>query len=264
MCHMKAKKSLGQHFLKSRGVVRTMVREAGIVPGDTVLEAGPGKGVLTEVLLSAGAKVIAVEKDETLAEFLKEKFASEIAEGRLVLSAGDILGEHAKFGLPNSQYKIVANIPYYITGEFLRKFLSSENQPESMTLLVQKEVAERIVARDGKESILSMSVKAYGIPRYIQTVKAREFSPPPKIDSAILHISDISKEFFYGVVKNEEKFFALVRAGFAHKRKFFIRNLEMVADKDSIAEAFAVCGIHEKTRAEELALASWKCLYQRL
>lgn len=254
---MRAKKSLGQHFLKSRKVIADMVSAANVKESDSVLEIGPGKGVLTEALLSTGAKVFAVEKDEALAETLKEKFEEEIKSGALKLVEGDILTAAPAYWSGGGAYKIVANIPYYITGEFLKKFLSAKNQPESMTLLVQKEVAERI-ARSKKESILSLSVKAYGTPRYVQTVRAREFSPPPKIDSAILHIGNISKDFFADM--NEEKFFELVKAGFIHKRKLLARNLESITRMENITQAFVACSISEKARAEDLALASWRCV----
>lgn len=194
---MKSKKSLGQHFLKSHAVVQKMVETAAISREDIVLEIGPGKGVLTKALLECVGKVIAVEKDEQLRPFLENLFQEEIKKGTLELIFGDILQFTKEKPLYKGssfvKYKVVANIPYYITGEFLRAFLSGDFQPKSMTLLAQKEVAERIVASDGKESVLSISVKTYGVPTYVQTVLAHEFLPPPKVDSAILHISDISK-----------------------------------------------------------------------
>src|SRR3990172_2215572 len=178
---MRAKKSLGQNFLTSRGVARDIVVAAQITPDDVVLEIGPGKGFLTEGLLQKAKKVIAVEKDERMVEYLKDKFREEIRNGKLELIHQDILS----FDI--SRFTLVANIPYYITGEILRTFLSGDLQPQRMVLMVQKEVAERIVARPssrragtGKESILSMSVKVYGTPCYIQKVPARYFSPKPK------------------------------------------------------------------------------------
>lgn len=230
--------------------------------GDTVLEVGPGKGVLTKALLERAGKVIAVEKDKELKLFLEKTFQEEIKKGTLILVSGDILDvkkmmPEQKFSL-QEKYKVVANIPYYITGEFLRAFLSGDFQPESMTVLLQKEVAERIVARDGKESILSISVKAYGVPVYVQTVLAREFSPPPKVDSAILHIAGISKAFFKEV--DEKIFFSLVKTGFAHKRKMLIGNLKQATSPEKLKKAFETCGISQTARAETLSLGEWKCL----
>src|SRR3990167_5903415 len=170
---MRAKKSLGQHFLKSERALRTMVEAGKVTKEDTVLEIGPGRGVLTEKLLAVGCQVIAVEKDDGLFELLEQKFAKEIASSKLTLIHDDILN----FKLKIENYKLVANIPYNITGAILKKILETDYQPETMVLLVQKEVAERIVGKRGsrastKESILSISVKAYGIPRYVETVKA--------------------------------------------------------------------------------------------
>ena len=180
---MYAKKSLGQHFLKSERALSSIIESAKISPGETILEIGPGLGVLTEKLLDAGAKVIAVEKDDSLFVFLKEKFGEKINlihEDILDFDSNDL-----------GKYKIVANIPYNITGAILEKFLSADNQPESMVLLVQKEVAERIVARNNKESILSISVKAYGDPKYIEKVLAGSFVPAPNVDSAIILIKNM-------------------------------------------------------------------------
>jgi len=192
-----AKKSLGQHFLHAPNVVGAMIHAARIEPGIIVLEIGPGKGILTRGLLKAGAKVIAVEKDQRAIEYMKENFAEEVGSGTLRLIQDDILAINpADLGLEKEKYIIAANIPYYITGEILRKFLTTQVCPACMVLLVQKEVAKRIVAADKKESILSISVKAYGEPKYINTVPKRFFRPIPKVDSAIISIDKISKRFF--------------------------------------------------------------------
>ncbi len=249
------KKSLGQHFLKATAVVGRMVATARISTDDTVLEIGPGKGVLTAALLANAGRVVAVEKDDRLIDVLKQTFSHEIALKKLVLVHADALRfVPSDYRLKAKNYKLVANIPYYITGLLFKKFLGDETQPSCMVLLVQKEVAERIVAKDGKESILSLSIKAYGTPRYIKTVKAREFSPPPKVDSAILAIENISRTFFDGI--DEDDFFTLIKAGFASKRKFVASNL-----KKLLPEGSAVCaraGIDPKARAEDLSLEDWK------
>lgn len=197
MPNFTAKKSLGQHFLHAPNVVGAMIHAARIEPGMIVLEIGPGKGILTSGLLKSGAKVIAVEKDERAIEYMKENFAVEIDSGKLKLVQDDILEiEPQDLGLEKNKYIIVANIPYYITGEILRKFLTAEVYPSRMVLLVQKEVAKRIVTTDKKESILSISIKAYGEPKYIDTVPKRFFRPIPKVDSAIILIDKIGKGFF--------------------------------------------------------------------
>ena len=264
-----AKKSLGQNFLKSKSALKS-IRDAADPNGlDIILEVGPGKGALTEVLLPFPAKIIAIEKDSRLIPLLKEKFAEAIATGKLDIIEQDILEFDPMalkgYNLEYFDYKIVANIPYYITGALLRKFLTTEYQPTLMVLLLQKEVAKRIVARDEKESLLSISVKVYGTPKYIETVKAKYFSPEPKVDSAILLIEHISKKFFTENNLDEENFFELVRAGFAHKRKVLINNLKNTFPKDEnkdIREIFNHVGISEKARAEDLNLEQWKSLAQ--
>ena len=280
----KPKKSLGQNFLKSEKIAQEIVEAGEVCSDDIVLEVGPGKGILTEELLKKAKKVIAVEKDEQLAEFLKTKFVTEINSGKLEIICGDILDKHQgeSLMLPK-EYKIIANIPYYITSHFLRTFLEGDTQPSMMVLMVQKEVAERIagvkrevkqnfsrftlprsaVGSDAsqnfasplsfatKESLLSISVKAYGQPEIIRKVPASYFSPSPKVDSAVLKISGISKDFFKDTT--EKKFFETVKKGFSQKRKMLINNLK--ADK----EAFAACNISEKARAENVSLEQWKC-----
>lgn len=252
------KKSLGQHFLHSAHYLQMIIDAANITPGEYVIEVGPGDGALTAALLEKGVRVVAIEKDHRLIPILEEKFAKEISEEKLFLIEGDVL----KFDISNSplkkrKYKLVANIPYYITGALIRKFLMDEMQPTSMVLLVQKEVAQRI-ARDTKESLLSLSVKVYGEPKYIKTVPAGAFSPAPKVDSAILQISHISRNNFLDK-KTEEKFFSLIHAGFAQKRKLLKRNLESVLGKESSAR-IEQAGIPQNARAEDVRLKQWLTL----
>ena len=160
---IKAKKSLGQNFLKSKTALLAMIKAGEIISDDIVLEIGPGQGALTEKILETGAKVIAVEKDDRLIEVLDEKFAESVKNSQFTLIHGDILElDLNKMGLKNGNFKLIANIPYYITGLIFRKFLSGDIQPKKLVIMVQKEIADRIVARDGKESLLSLSVKAYG------------------------------------------------------------------------------------------------------
>ncbi len=258
----RAKKSLGQNFLKSGKYLGLIVDTAQITKEDTVLEIGPGKGALTAKILEKAGKVIAVEKDDLLIPVLNDLFQKDIYDKRFTLIHGDILEMNPEnLSLPQN-YKIVANIPYYITGAILRTFLSVKNPPQKMVLMLQKEVARRIIARDGKESLLSLSVKAYGLPKYIDTVKAMYFSPKPKVDSAILLIDNISKSFFKNFT--EEKFFEVIKAGFAHKRKMLARNLEIAFDKEKIIKAFKDCGVDLKSRAEDITLEKWSNLSEKL
>lgn len=240
-----AKKSLGQNFLMHARIAERMVEAAGIRAQDTVFEIGPGTGKLTRVLLARAKQVIALEADERLYTELTQAFAEEIQAKKLVLCWGDIR-TFDMATLP-ARYAVVANIPYYLTGEIFRMFLETERQPHTMALLVQKEVAERI-ARSKKESILSLSVKAYGTPKCAFTVPRGAFNPPPKVDSAVLVISAISRTHFK-TRKDEKRFFELLHAGFAHKRKLLRNNLA--------ALGVAVDAVPAHMRAEDFRLSDW-------
>lgn len=242
---MRAKKSLGQNFLMHARIAERIARSAKLTPESVVFEIGPGTGMLTRELVRFAKKVIALEADIHLFEKLEESCKEDIASGKLELIYGDIRVFNID-SLPED-YVLVANIPYYLTGEIFRMFLTAKHQPKSMTLLVQKEVAERI-ARSKKESILSLSVKVYGTPKLEFTVPKGAFTPAPKVDSAVLTIRDISRARFQNP-QAEEKFFTLVRAGFAHKRKFVRKNLSEAG--------FSAGDIPEKARAEDLSLATW-------
>jgi 16S rRNA (adenine1518-N6/adenine1519-N6)-dimethyltransferase len=252
---LNSKKSLGQHFLRSERALSSIIDAGDVVPTDLILEIGPGEGVLTQKLLNMAGKVVAVEKDDYLFKSLQEKFSKEIEKGKLDLIHGDILEfdpNVLKF-YKDLDYKIIANIPYNITGAILKKFLSAEHQPEKMVLLVQKEVAKRIV--DERGSILSISVRAYGQPNYIETVKAGSFAPAPRVDSAIIAIEDISKSFF--TTFSEEDFFKLLKAGFRSKRKKLLSNLAQVLGKEKVTKAFQNLSLDENVRAEELSIEIW-------
>ena len=211
--------------------------------------------------------MLAIEKDKRLIPFLTKKFTKEIEEGRLQVVEGDALDfEPSDYQLKTNNYKLVANIPYYITGALLRKFLTNNEQPSTMVLLVQKEVAERIVgnpersrgARSKKESLLSLSVKAYGEPRYIKTAPRGAFYPKPGVDSAILAIEDISKRHFKSG-RREKHFFELLRAGFSSKRKLLRGNLQKLLGTGA-AEALAHSDIPENARAEDVPIEKWLAL----
>lgn len=251
---MKAKKSLGQHFLTSEAAVHHMVTASGVGKGDMVLEIGPGKGVLTKALLATGASVLVVEKDERMIPVLSETFAKEISTKQLTLVFGDILETDISKLVKSKPYSVVANIPYYITGEIMRLFLEHKHSPKSMTLLVQKEVAERIVARDKKESVLSLSVKAFGTPSLVSVVKRGSFFPIPNVDSAIIHIEVRSQ---ISDVREREKFFKVVKAGLAHKRKILISNLKDLYAKDTLSRAFAKLSLPLNVRGEDLDISTW-------
>jgi 16S rRNA (adenine1518-N6/adenine1519-N6)-dimethyltransferase len=260
---MLKKKSLGQHFLNSPKIIADIVSAGKVKRGDVVIEIGPGEGVLTSALLKTGARVITVEKDDRLIPVLQEKFAKEISSKQLLLVHDDILNlgvsktvfDTNLLTLSVSKYKMVANIPYYITGQLIRLFLENDNQPESMTLLVQKEVAERIVARNGKESLLSLSVKVYGNPKIVRTVSRGAFNPQPNVDSAVLCIENITKKKLSGT--GEKKFFKVIHAGFAHKRKQLLPNLSVIYEREVLIKSFEKIGLDQKCRAEDVKLEKW-------
>lgn len=254
------KKSLGQNFLRDKNILQKIVDAGDVSSDDTVLEIGPGEGTLTEKILEKAKKVVAVEKDDRLIDFLKNKFAKEISEKKLELIHGDILElEIKKIGLKDKKYKLIANIPYYITGQIFRMFLESGPQPETMVLLVQKEVADRIMARDGKESILSTSVKVYGKPELVAKVGKGSFVPSPKVDSAILSIKNVSKKFFEKGNTDEKRFFEILKAGFAHKRKLLSKNIKNLV-KDGVVEKL----FDKNIRAEDLKVEDWMKLVQNI
>lgn len=249
---------LGQHFLKHAWAAAKLAHAVAIQEGETFVEIGPGKGVLTRELLKLGP-VVAIEKDPPLVAILQETFAEEIARGRLQLIESDVRDvDPTQLGL--GTYVVAANIPYYITGEIIRQFLTTSTPPRAMALLIQKEVAQRITS--DKASILSLSVKAYGTPKVIEKVSRTHFSPPPSVDSAILAVTHISRGFFATI--SEEDFFKVVHAGFASKRKFLSNNLSNVFDKEAVAAAFAACSIDEKARAEDVPLEEWRALVATL
>ncbi len=252
---------LGQHFLTGTWAAKQLTAAIAVRPREKILEVGPGKGALTKELLATGAPVVAIEKDGALITVLNETFKEEVAAGQLTLVGEDIRNfDSAQSHL--SPYVVAANIPYYITGEIIRQFLTARVQPRAMALLIQKEVAERIIARDSKESILSVSVKAYGTPKMVAKVRKGNFSPPPSVDSAILLVDNISRHFFNDI--GENLFFKIVRAGFSSKRKLLAGNLSNIFEKEKVALAFLEVKLPAKIRAEDVSLEQWKKITELL
>ena len=250
------KKSLGQNFLTSPVVPRWMCEAGMVEKGEIVLEIGPGTGILTREILARGAKVIAIETDKRAVVLLEEIFTKEIKEGRLTIVFGDIRNlELNKLGLKNHSFKIIANIPYYLSGFLLRLFLEKSIQPDTLVFLMQKEVVAR-VARDHRESILSLSVKAFGTPKYVKTVTHGHFNPTPKVDSAILQISNINQNNFK-TKHDRELFFTLLHLGFGQKRKQLLANLAHNYLRSELETIFQNLEITATVRAENVPLSLW-------
>ena len=245
-------KSLGQHWLRDRELLEDIAACAELSFNDTVLEVGSGLGTLTSVLLGHAGKVVAVEFDETLAHNLPAQFPGK----NLQVLHDDIL----TFDLSQlpSGYKVVANIPYYITAKIIQKLLSADNSPALIVLLVQKEVAERIVS--GKRSILSLSVEVFTKASLGAEVPARFFTPPPKVDSQVV----ILRKRNVSLVKQAEQkqFFQLVKAGFSEKRKKLRSSLAggLHIEKSQVEQLLAAAHIRPDARAEELTVADWQKL----
>jgi 16S rRNA (adenine1518-N6/adenine1519-N6)-dimethyltransferase len=248
------KPKLGQHFLTRPKIASWVADSVSILNESTVLEIGPGHGILTKKLLKRASVVVAVEKDKKLVEELKNLFKKEVEKEKLILINEDI----RNFKLENykyfeKDYRLVANIPYYITGYIIRKFLTAKKQPKEIAVLIQKEVAKRIVTKDNKHSILSLSVHAYGTPKLEKTVKAGAFSPPPKVDSAILSIKNISRDNFKSK-KHEEMFFKIIKTAFSQKRKTVWSTLKKtLKNKDALTQ----CDIKINDRPEDISVNKW-------
>lgn len=256
---------MGQHFLTSKKIAERIAASAHISDADTVLEIGPGKGMLTDAILKKDPKkIIAVEKDKRLASFLKEKYKNET---RTEIIENDIIKIFQKLSrtLHASGYKVVANIPYYLTSYLIRILLENGlTKPNLIVLMVQKEVAKRITAHPPHMNLLALSVQSMSNVRIAFQVTKKYFSPKPKVDSAVISISDISEKFFQDTHK--ERFFKLLHAGFAQKRKLLASNLtkEIKTPRSRVEKIFSACAIPRKARAENLSLEQWKCLSKKL
>lgn len=261
-----AKKSLGQNFLVDKEALNKIVVAAELKKTDTVIEIGPGLGVLTQELTKHAGEVIAIEKDDELAKKLNVRCQMANVKNIEILNQ-DILESDLtkliKLAPNKASYKLVANIPYYITSKILEKFLAAENKPELIVLLVQKEVAERICAEPGNTSVLSISVQYYGEPEIVGIVKSTSFWPQPKVDSAILKISNVRCQMSD---VNEADLFKIVRAGFRSRRKTLVNNL-MSGTNLSREELFDILdktGLDKNVRAQELSVEKWVKLCQML
>ncbi len=250
MSAIKPNKSLGQHWLRDEATLDQIVRFANVQFDDVVLEVGPGLGTLTARLLAAGAKVHAVEFDAELAKQLPRRIQSTA----LTVENADILTFDLS-SLPQG-YKVVANVPYYITSAIVRRLLESPNPPETATLLVQKEVAERIAAEPGAMSLLSVSAQFYATVSLGPIVPAALFEPAPKVDSQVVRL-DYSGARYMDI--DTKQFFRIVKAGFAERRKKLRSSLAggLQLPKEQVDELLGRAQINPEARAQELSLDDW-------
>jgi len=266
--NIKARKGLGQHFLIDEGILDSILGAAALSPEDTVIEVGPGLGILTARLAEKAGWVIAIELDNRLADIL----AQTLPYDNIVVLNEDVLGTSpAKLlqgrapGFPAelTSYKVVANLPYYITSPVLRHFLEAPVKPESMVVMVQREVAESIVAGPGRRSVLSIAVQFYGRPSIVTGVPAGSFYPAPEVDSAVVKI-DIYPQPPIDV--DEEGFFRLVRAGFTAARKQVANSLALglKIPKDDVLSSLRQANIDPQRRAETFTLEEWAELWKIL
>ncbi|MFH0906841.1 MAG: 16S rRNA (adenine(1518)-N(6)/adenine(1519)-N(6))-dimethyltransferase RsmA [bacterium] len=252
--NLKPNKQMGQNFLINEMVLKKIVNTADISENDIVLEIGSGLGGLTHELALKAKKVIAIEKDKNIAEALKRILKNH---KNIEIIQGDILKlSDNKTLLSLSDYKITANIPYYLTSALIRLFLESKNPPQEIVLLIQKQVAQRICAKPPKMSLLAVSVQFYSCPKIISRISKESFWPKPKVDSAILKIGNIKKPKNI----NAEKFFQIVKAGFSAPRKQLANNLskELKIDREKIKKALIKCEIDTQIRAENIKVEDWK------
>ncbi len=264
---LRARKGLGQHFLIDEEVLEIILAAAGLTPNDTVIEVGPGLGILTVEMARRAGWVIAIELDNKLAAVLRKTLSPY---DNVVILNEDILGTDPKTLLQQqapafpeklSPYKLVANLPYYITSPLLRHFLEASVKPERMIVMVQKEVAEAIVAGPGQRSVLSISVQFYGKPHIVGYVPASSFYPAPEVDSAILKIEVYSSP---AVDVDENGFFKLVRAGFSAARKQAVNSLSqgLHLPRDEVLVLLEKAGIAPQRRAETFTLEEWAQLWR--
>jgi len=269
---MKPKKYLGQNFLRDEKILKKIIEIASIKENDSILEVGPGTGALSFEIAKKTKNFIMVEKDKFLAEKIARDLQFPIIDmekqkeknWKFKNKKGVIEGDILKINLVEliekncfQNYKLVANIPYYITSPILRLFLETAYSPEEMILMTQKEVAERITAQPGQMSILSLSAQYYGRTELLFYVGRESFSPVPEVDSAVIRITPAKKNR----KKEENKiFFRLVKAGFSSRRKTLLNNLSnsFHLDKKIVAEKIKKAEFNPAQRAQELSVRDWE------
>ena len=250
-------KSLGQNFLVNERVFDRIIRAAELSSNDIVLEIGPGIGNLTLRLGERVKKVIAIEKDKKMCEVLKNVLENQNVKNIKIINQDALKLDFNQY--IQKSYKLIANLPYYITSPVIRKFLELKKPPESMILMVQKEVAQRICAKPSKMSLLAVSVQFYAKPKIISYISKKSFWPRPKVDSAIIKIIPFKLSWSK---RDTEKFFEIVKAGFSHPRKQLINNLSkgLNLEKQKIEKWLLQNKVRPEQRAETLSVEYWQKL----
>jgi len=258
---IRLKKSLGQNLLKDKNQIRKIVEFSGINKKDTILEIGPGLGALTLEMAPKVKKVICVETDREMASSLNATLKENGIKNVKIIN-DDILSsfKDEKLNVPGiKKYKVVANIPYYLTSFLIRNLLEIKNLPEDIFLIIQKEVGERICSKPGNMSILSVAVQYYASPKILMTIPRGCFVPSPKVDSVLIRITPKG-------IKKDEQFFKTVKAGFSHPRKQLIGNLsaELGIDREIIKKWLSDNNLKPGERAEVLSVEQWLNLTKHL
>jgi len=261
------RKRLGQHFLIDEAVLERILSAAQLNPGDIVVEIGPGLGILTEALARQGARVVAVEVDAKLVALLKKRLAAfpdvRIVRADILQTApGQLLRENLPDSDPIRGYKVIANLPYYITSPVLSHFLEAQPRPSEMVVMVQKEVGETIAAAPGKMRLLSVKAQFYSKPVVVAYVRAASFYPPPKVDSVILRLDVYPQPAVE--ISDVTGFFDMVMHGFSSPRKQLRNSLthSLEMPPDEVASLLEKAGIEAKRRAETLNLKEWRELWE--
>lgn len=259
---VRPRKSLGQHFLTDEAVLETIVEAAELSPQDTVIEVGPGLGVLTVQLARRAGSVVAVELDTRLASLLKHRLSS--LRNVCVVNVDILEVSLSQLLKGKNDYKVVANLPYYITSPVLRHFVESSPRPSLMVVMVQKEVGEAIVAAPGKMSLLAVSLQLYARPRIVARVASRSFYPQPKVDSVILRLDLLSEPAV--PVADLKDFLEVVRCGFSSPRKQLHNSLAqgLRMKSSQVVELLRKAGVESQRRAETLSLVEWSRVYEVL
>jgi len=260
----KEQKKLGQVFLQDKEVIKKVIQAAEIKSKDQILEIGPGKGVLTQAILETNANTIAIEKDPKLVKFLEDFFKNSQnlkiihADIRNFLKTNQF---YTQYSILNTQYKVIGNIPYYLTSHLLRLLLESPIKPSLIVLMIQKEVAERVMAQPPKMNLLSTSVQFYAKPEIICYVPGAAFRPEPKIDSAVIKITPLPTKILKQNLGGQapQFFFKIIKAGFKQPRKLLINNLSknLRIEKEYLQKIFLQSNMPLNTRAQNLSIKEW-------